>query len=107
MTKRGVWYDWRKNIKRWCGEEKDVSLFIALILLANVFRYRFVCSIAEVIDFGWPRRIVVSTSSETASRGRLLISVAGRWSRIVVDVRRLLGRSKRAIVHLWCVGRSL
>lgn len=78
MSDRGSGHGWRKNVERWCGEEEDVSLFIALILLANVLRYRFVCSIAEVIDFGGARRIVVGTSSETASRVRLLISIAGR-----------------------------
>lgn len=100
-------HDWRNDIKRWWGEEKNVSLVIALILLANVFRYCFVCSIAEVIDFGGSRRIVVSTSSETASRSVWLISIAGCWSRVLVGVRRLLGGSERAMLHLWCVGRSL
>ena len=84
-----------------------MSLFVAMELVADVFRNRVVSSIAKVIDFGGSRRIVVSTGSETASCVGLLVSIAGCRSRVVVDVRRLLGRNKRVVVHLRCVGRSL
>ena len=78
---------WRKNIKRWCGEEENMSLFIAMKLLADVFRDQIVRSIAEVVDFGGTGRIVGRTGSEIASPGHLLIAIASRRSRVVVDVR--------------------
>lgn len=107
MAKSGARNDRRKNIKRRCGEEQDVPLFVAMKLLTDVFRDRVVRSIAEVIDFGGPRRIIVSAGRDIASRVCLLVSVAGSRSRVLVDVGGLLGRNKRVVVNLWCVGRSL